>query len=187
MRRAALLLLCLFVATPACADARADLHAAFVKFLAQPTFEARTHAEVGGRAVDSTVEFQAPDRYRVTGAGRPASVIIGGTMYLAINGKTLKTPMPAGTIAQYREETMAQMERSATVEDLGLDTVGAVPARKYRFKTGGATPTDSTVWVGIASGLPLQVRATATGKSKIVSTTTYSRYGDPTIRVDAPK
>jgi hypothetical protein len=188
MRRVTLLLICLFAAMPAWADARAQLHAAFVKFLAQSSFEARTHADVGGRAVDSTVEFQAPDRYRVTGAGRPPSVIIGSTMYLAIGGRTMQVPMPAGTIEQFRDpQALAQVERSATVEDLGLDAVGGVPARKFRYVTTGAHPADCLVWIGVASGLPIQLRATSGGKSSVVSTVTYARYGDPSIQVSAPK
>jgi outer membrane lipoprotein-sorting protein len=186
--RAALIVLCLALPATAWADARAQLHAAFVKFLAQSSFEARTHAEVGGRAIESVVEFQAPDRYRVTSAGRPPSVIVGSTMYLALNGRTLQVPMPAGTIDQFRDPAvLTRVERSASVEDLGADAVGGVPAHKYRFRTGGATPGDSVVWVGTASGLPIQVRATSTGKATVVSTVTYARYGDPSIRVAAPK
>jgi hypothetical protein len=116
MRRLVPLVLCLLAASPAWADARAQLHPAFVKFLAQPSFEARTHADVGGRAIDSTVEFVAPDRYR----------------------------------------------------------------------TAGATPADCLVWVGVADGLPLQLRSTSTGKATVVSTVSYSRYGDPTIHIAAP-
>lgn len=187
MRRLAPFMLCLLAASPAWADARAQLHAAFVKFLAQPSFEARTHAEVGGRAIDSKVEFVAPDRYRVTAAGRPPSVIIGATMYLALNGRTLKVPMPPGTIEQFRDpDALARMERSATVEDLGVDAVGGIPARKYRYRTAGATPADCLVWVGLANGLPLQLRSTSTGKSTVVSTVVYSRYGDPAIHIAAP-
>src|SRR4029078_8368986 len=73
MRRFVPFVLCLLAASPAWADAREPLHAAFVKFLAQPSFEARTHADVGGRAIDSTVEFVAPARYRVTARRRPPS------------------------------------------------------------------------------------------------------------------
>jgi hypothetical protein len=187
MRRLVPLVLCLLAASPAWADARAQLHAAFVKFLAQPSFEARTHAEVGGHAIDSKVEFVAPDRYRVTAAGRPPSVIIGATMYLAINGRTLKVPMPAGTIEQFRDpDALARVERSATVEDLGADAVGGVAAHKYRYRTTGATPADCLVWVGVANGLPLQLRSTSTGKSTVVSTVAYSRYGDLTIHIAAP-
>jgi outer membrane lipoprotein-sorting protein len=188
MRRLALLTLCLFASTSAWADARAQLHAAFVKFLAQSSFEAHTRATVGGRAIDSTVEYQAPDRYRVTSAGRPPSVIIGNTMYLSINGRSMQVPMPPGTISQFRDpEVLARVERSATVEDLGADVVGGVPAHKYRYRTTGATPSDSQVWVGVANGLPIQLQTTSSGQSTVVSTVTYTRYGDPTIKIVAPK
>jgi hypothetical protein len=188
MRRLALFVLCLAASNAAWADARGQLHAAFVKFLAQSSFEGRTKANVGGRAIESVVQFQAPDRYRVTGAGRPPSVIIGSNMYLALNGRTMKVPMPAGTIDQFRDpDALARVERSATVEDLGLDTVGALPAHKYGYHTTGATPADCVVWVGVASGLPMRIQATTHGKSTIVSTVDYSRYGDASIRIDAPK
>jgi hypothetical protein len=186
--RSVLIVLCLAAPGAARADARAQLHAAFVKFLAQSSFEARTHADVGGRAIDSAVEFQAPDRYRVTAGGRPPSVIIGNTMYLALNGRTMQVPMPAGTVAQFRDpEVLARVERSATVEDLGADVVAGVPAHKFRYRTTAPTASDCLVWVGVASGLPIQLKATSSGKTAVVSTVTYTRYGDPTIRIAAPK
>jgi hypothetical protein len=95
--------------------------------------------------------------------------------------------MPAGTIEQFRDpNALARVERSATVDDLGAEAVAGVPARKYRYRTTGATPVDCLAWVGVANGLPLQLRSTSTGKSTVVSTVTYSRYGDPTIHIAAP-
>ena len=186
--RIVVLLFCLAASNAAWADARAQLHAAFVKFLAQSSFEARTQATVAGRALQSVVEFQAPDRYRLTSAGRPPAVIIGSTMYLTMNGHAMKMPAAAASIAQFRDaDRLAQVERSATVDDLGADVVGGVPAHKYRYRATGATPADCEVWVGVASGLPLQLRATSQGKAAVQSLVTYSRYGDPAIRVDAPK
>jgi hypothetical protein len=44
----------------------------------------------------STVEFQAPDRYRVSVGGGPTSVIAGGNMYMQVNGQTMKVPLQPG-------------------------------------------------------------------------------------------
>jgi hypothetical protein len=189
--RHALIVLCLAVPGAARADARAQLHAAFEKFLAQSSFEARTAAHVSGsspRDIASVVEFQAPDRYRITVAGRPPSVVIGTTMYLTVNGRTTKLPGAAAAISGFRSpDLLAQVERTAHVDDLGLDAAAGMPARKFRYRTGrarGAVSSECIVWVSVASGLPLRLETRSLSQS---STVTYSRYGDPTIRIAAPK
>jgi hypothetical protein len=192
--RVALLIACLALPGVALADAREQLHAAFVRFLAQPSFEARTTAHVSGRdivaarEITSVVQFQAPDRYRITVPGRPPSVVIGTTIYLTVNGRTMKLPDAAAAIAGFRSpDLLAQVERTAHVDDLGLDATAGTPARKFRYRTGrtrGAPSSECVVWVSVASGLPVRLETGSIARSSAV---TYSRYGDPTIRIAAPK
>ena len=99
MSRRALLALAaiaLAIAGVASAGPREDLHAAFSKFLAQTSFRGDIDGKMAGRSSHSTIEFQAPDRVRVTSDGRPPVVMIGNTMYMNTNGHAMKVPMTGG-------------------------------------------------------------------------------------------
>lgn len=188
IRHLTLALACLAFATAAHAGAKEDLHAAFTKFLAQTAFKGSVTSQMAGRTFHSTVEFQAPDRYRVASEGRPPGLIIGNSMYMDIGGRYMKVPALA-TVAQYRDPGMlTQVERSLSAEDLGMDSIGGAPAHKYRYQVSGAHPSTVTIWVSVASGLPVQLQNSGKAMGKTLdSTISYSNYGDPTIRIDAPK
>ena len=187
IRRLSLLFVCLSFAGAALAGPKEDLHAAFSKFLAQTSFKGTTTATLAGRTFHSVVEFQAPDRYRVTSEGRPPSVIVGSVMYLNINGRVMKmaTPMP---LTQYRDpKVLAQVETSLSAKDLGLESVAGAPAHKYQYDISGPHASTVTIWVSITSGLPIQLQNSGQANGKIVATMiNYSNYGDPTIKISAP-
>jgi len=187
IRRLSLLLVCLSFAGSALAGPKEDLHAAFSKFLAQTSFKGTTTATLGTRTIHSVVEFQAPDRYRVTSEGRPPSVIAGGYMYININGHFMKMPTPM-PLAQYRDpNVLAQVEASLSAKDLGLDSVAGAPAHKYQYDVSGPHASTVTIWVSIASGLPIQLKNTGQAMGKTVDTTIdYSNYSDPAIQISAP-
>ena len=65
-------LFALTFATAALADTRADLHSAFTRNLALKSFKA-TMVDLGSNHTVSTIEFQAPNRYRISPAGGPPS------------------------------------------------------------------------------------------------------------------
>jgi hypothetical protein len=185
--RLVLALFFLGVAATAHAGAKEDLHTTFSKFLAQTSFKGTTTATLGGRTIHSVVEFQAPDRYRVSSEGRPPSVIAGGFMYININGHFMKMPTPMA-LAQYRDpNVLAQVESSLTAKDLGLDSVAGAPAHKYQYDIAGPHASTVTIWVSVASGLPIQLQNSGQAMGKTVNTTIdYSNYGDPTIKISAP-
>lgn len=173
----------------ASAGPREDLHAAFGKFLAQTTFRGDITGNMAGRSSHSTLEFQAPDRVRVTADGRPPVVMIGNIMYMNANGRTMKVPMPAGNpMTQFRDATvLAQLERGMKVEDLSLDSIAGLPAHKYRYTVEKPQPSTSLVWVSVGAGLPMQVQTSRAVMGKTVDTTIrYSRFGDATIKISAP-
>ena len=66
--------------------------------------------------------------------------------------------------------------------------VGSQPARKYRFQTVyKGHPTDSVAWVGVASGLVLQVETSSNQGGKASNMRiTYSDFNSPAIRVSKP-
>jgi hypothetical protein len=190
--RILLLVLGLLAAGPASADARAQLHAAYVKFLAQPSFAARVQARLVGRDFETQVVFNAPDIYRVTTPGEPVRLIVGDTLLTTppgTRGSTRVRLSPPGGYRLYRDpERLAQIERSATVDDLGPVTLGGVAAHRYRFRTKGDAPSTWIVWVGVASGLPMiQLEATSSSGHPLVRTITYTQYGDPSLELRLPK
>ena len=189
LRRLAVALLVVTCANPAWSAPKDELHAAFVKFLAQTSFRGSIDSSLAGRQMHSTIEFQAPDRYRVASQGRPPSLVIGNTMYIDVNGHSMKMPMPGGnTIAQYRDASiLAQLEHGISVEDQGVGKVGGQPAHKYRYTVAQPHPSTSVIWVSVASGLPVQLQTSRAMAGKSVDTTiTYSDYGDPSIKINAP-
>jgi len=189
IRRFAIALFGLAVASPVLSAPKDDLHAAFVKFIAQTSFKGSADASMMGHKVHSTIEFQAPDRYRIAAEGRPPSVIIGNQMYLNIGGRSMKMAMPAGmSLAQYRDASvLAQLEHGLAVEDEGMDSIGGAPAHKYRYTVTQPRPSTSTIWIGASSGLPVQLRTTRPIDGKSVDTTiSYSNYSDPAIKISAP-
>jgi outer membrane lipoprotein-sorting protein len=174
-------LLCLAASGTAFADARSDLHAAFGKTLAAKSYRATMTDLSTGKQV-STVEFQAPDRYRISVPGRPASVIAGGFMYLEANGQAMKVPLPAGMMDQYRgDAAFRQLEATTVFTSLGMDKVGAEPARKYHWVSSGKTGGDGNAWVSVRTGQVLQVESH--GKVRVA----YSDFNSPAIQIVPPK
>ena len=162
------------------------LQVAFGKFLALKSFKA-TLVDLGKNKPVSQVEFVAPDRYRVTPAAGNPSVIVGQAMYLNLNGKYMKVPMPIEQIiGQYRNQAVLdQLAKGMVVEDLGLDAGAGEPAHKYRYTTSGPQASTSAIWISLKSGLPLQIE---TGKGKVASVRVrYSDINSAAIRIDPPK
>lgn len=187
-RRVFLALLAFAFATSAWADARDELHAAFLQSLTLKSFRA-TMLELPSNKVVSTVEFVAPDRFRVTPSGQAASLMIGDTMYLQAGGRSMKIPLPKNMLGKYRNEAvMADLEKGAAVESLGAGMVGAQAARKYRFTTAGKQAATSTVWVAVSNGRVLQLETSGKAAGKPVSMRIrYSDFNSPAIRIDVPR
>lgn len=187
-RRIAVAALALAFAGTALADARQDLHAAYLKVLALKSYKA-TMVDLRSNKTVSVVEFQAPDRFRITVPGSMSSVVIGDTMYMNAGGRSMTVPMPKGTLSKYRnEDTLHDLERGAVVSSEGPGTVGSQPARKYRFNTeSNGHASSSLVWVGVASGLVLQVETSSNQGGKAASMRIlYSDFNSPTIRIAKP-
>ena len=176
-------LLALAVAGPAAADARADLRAAFQKNMAAKSYRA-TMTDLGTGKQVSTVEFQAPDRYRIKAQGME-SVIAGGHMYMQVNGQPMKVPLQPGMVEKFRSDAAwKQMEQDTLIRDAGPATVGAEPARKFHWITSGKHASTGDAWVSLKSGHVIQVE---TGESK--KGAVRVRYSDfnGAIRIAPPK
>lgn len=182
-------MLAIGLVAPAHADPKAALHDSFTKFLALKSFRGTIHGTMSGKTNVSTVEYMAPDSYRVTAGGRPPSLIVNGTMYINVNGQSMKIPMGKDLIAQYRNTAvLAEIEKSVTIEDLGADVVDGQPAHKYRYTITQPHPSTSVMWISNKNGLPIQVQTSGKAMGKTVDTTIkYDKFNDPSIQIVAPK
>lgn len=179
--------LSLLTAVAAWAGPKEEMKALSVKFLALRSY----HATMEGsdkRMQKMEMDFVAPNRYRMS-MPMGTQYVIGDTMYMTIDGRTMKVPMPKGTVTQWRESDRAFREvDKMQIEALGMEAVGGKPAKKYRMtQIAGKTPTTSLIWVGL-DGYPAKMETTGTaGKRATTMTVRYSRFNDPSIRIEPPK
>ncbi|MBN8214864.1 MAG: hypothetical protein J0M09_18215 [Xanthomonadales bacterium] len=179
--------LSLLAAVAAWAGPKEEMKALSVKFLALRSY----HVTMEGsdrRMQKMEMDFVAPDRYRMS-MPMGTQYVIGDTMYMTIDGRTMKIPMPKGTVTQWRESDRAFREvDQMQIEALGMETVNGKPAKKYRMTQTARKPaTTSLIWVGM-NGYPLKMQTTgSTGKQASTMTVHYSRFNDPSIKVEPPK
>jgi hypothetical protein len=187
-RRVLAALLALSFSVSASADTRQELHAAMVRSLALKSFRA-TMIDLSNNKTVSIVEFRAPDRYRISAAGMPPSLMIGDTMYLNRDGTFMKIPLPKQMIGKYRnEDAIKELEKGMMVESLGPGMVGTQPARRYRWRNSGKQESTSTAWIGVSSGNVLQVETSGKAAGKpIAMRVLYSDFNSPSIKIEAPK
>lgn len=179
--------LALLVSGGALAGPKEDMMAMSRKFLALRSYHA-TMINSDQRVPKTEMDFVAPDRFRIDAPPMGAQYMIGDTMYMTIDGRSMRVPMPKGMMTQWREPTRAFREvEKMQIEALGQETVNGKPTKKYRFSQAGTPAVSTLVWVG-ADGYPVKMETTGgTGKRASTVTVLYSRFNDPSIRIDAPK
>jgi len=140
----------------------------------------------GPRTVEATMDFVAPDRYRLVTDDGP-QLIIGDTFFLQRAGEVRQVPVPPGLLAQWRNPLPADLEPAQlTVRDLGEDRAGGQRAHKYEVRHATAAPDGLLYWVN-AQGLPVQIeRKGETNGQPFRITVTYSRFDDASLRIDVP-
>jgi hypothetical protein len=136
----------------------------------------------GDMAMD--MDFVAPDRYRMkTPMG--TQYVIGDTMYMTMNGRTMKMALPKGQIANYRDPAQFEANKATmTVEALGNDTIDGQGARKFLVRNTQPHPSESTIWVN-GDGYPLRIEVVGQQAARV--SIRYSRFNDPGIRIDPPQ
>jgi len=173
----------------ACAAPKDDLHGAFVKFLAARSFHAEVTNLASGENI-SSMDFVAPDRYRVHAAGGPEQLVIGDTIYMDMDGKLTPMRMPgiAKTVAQYRDvDFVKQIESGMDVQALAEDSVNGEAARVYAYTVTQPMKADAKAWVSTRTGLPIQIESKGSFMGHAVNTRVrYSRFDDASIHIDAP-
>ena len=187
-----LLLGSLAFAGPAHADARADLQAAYGKFIQATSFRA-TMTDLESGKVVSTIEFVAPDRYAITSpaAGGMRQLIIGRTMHMDIGGRTMAIPMPdKANPSQYRnQKALDELAAGIAVTQRADSSEAGEPAKVYHFVSNAdGKPVESLTFVSKASGLPVQIQTNGgEGKGKFRYQIRYSDFNDPSIKIQPPK
>lgn len=185
-----LMSLLLIFALPSMSAPKDDLHAAYTRFLALKSFKASINATNGKYKSNSVVEFQAPDRYRIVSQGQAPSLIIGGNMYMNINGSSMKVPVPSlkTMLAQYRNpDVLKDLEAGVIVESLGSEIVNKQASKKYRFTTSKPPTSTNTIWIAIATGHIMRVEANGTMEKKPWhSITDYGDFNNPAIKISEP-
>lgn len=182
-----LLPLSLLAATAAWAGPKEDLKALSVKFLALRSYHV-TMTNSDKRMPKMEMDFVAPNRYRMQ-MPMGTQYVIGDVMYMTIDGRTMRVPMPKGTVSQWRETDRCFREiDKMRIEALGVETLNGKPAKKYRMtQTTGNPPTSTLLWVG-PDNYPIKIETTGNaGKGASTMTIVYSRFNDPAIRIEPPK
>jgi outer membrane lipoprotein-sorting protein len=180
-------LLALAFAGHAAADARSEVHAAFLKNLGAKAYRSTITDLATGQQV-STVEFQAPDRYRISANGMN-SVIANGKMYMTVNGKAMAMALPPGTLEKFRSDAAwKQMESETLISNAGAGVIGGEPALKYHWITSGKHPSTGDVWVSRKTGYVVQVETSEAKGSKMGAVrVAYGAFDSGAIRIAPPK
>src|SRR5690606_31027386 len=147
------------------ADPRAEVEAAMRKFIAARSYHASMHVDGGADgSMTNELDFVAPDRYRLVMPRLGTQVIIGDTMYMQVQGQSMKMPLPEGTLGQWRDPARLEADRAGTaVRALGREAVDGTPARKYLVHHAKPEPVDVTMWIG-DDDLPLQIQVAGTAQ-----------------------
>ena len=202
----ALPVLLLLAPAPVAAGAREDMFAAWQKFLALKSFRA-TLTAIEPTAMTSTIEFQAPDRFRMVSSKGPEVVIVGDSAYMTVAGTPMKLPLPIASLtAQYRDEAfLKKLQDGMVIEDLGLGVLDGEPVQKVRYvqdvvppalpgapapapTTGKPDQATTTAWISRRSGLIIRLQVSAVYAGTPSKTDIrYSGFNDPDINIQAPQ
>ncbi len=184
--RLPLLAILLLVIGSAHAGAKDEIKAAIGKFTTARSYHV-TMTHSGKHGTTTEADFVAPDRFRMK-MPMGTQIMIGDTMYMQMEGRTMRVPMPKGTLTQWRDPAyIREHEATMTVKALGTDMLDGKPAKKYLVTNTKPEPSTSTMWIA-GNGYPLQIKVNSKVQGEAVSTTIrYSRFNDPAIKIAPPK
>lgn len=148
-----------------------DLLKAKAAFLNLKSWQADEHFSNGKT---TTVDYSAPDRWRVQARPDMADVIIGHDIYLVHNGKATKLPFGGGMIQKMvkRARFSVSEDVKQSIRDLGMQTLDGQRVHAYSFVSRGVP-----VKVYIRSD-SLPVEAIVKNKKR-TTTIKYSRFNAP--------
>ena len=159
----------------------------FAKFKALRSYQANMRIEGSPRGtINNDMQFVAPDRYRLTMRTQGMEVTqvqIGGDVYVTVGGRTMKTKLPQqADPARWHEAFDAA---TLSVEAQGNETLDGVDTRKYLVKQ-SQEANDAIVWIDGDNNVR-QARVDMEVEGRDTTTTiVYSRFDDPSIRIEPP-
>ena len=136
----------------------------------------------------TTVDYVAPDRYRMEATGIPVQVAVGDTLYITNAGGTKTSPAPADSIAQWRDPIgLLAAGQDFTAEKGPRRFVFAMPASEYKLLVTKPVASNMSVWIG-PKGLPIKLESQGLVGGKLVTTAIrYSHFDSEDIKIDPPK
>ena len=161
-----------------------------------------TSSAPGGGNTKMTIEYVAPDRYRMTGEGAGGEagkgfkmeyVIVGGATYVKMpNSGWVKSPIDANAmIKNFRDPKMLdELTKTADVKLVGPDTLDGAPMLVYQYTQnnpmGMNLKSTSKTWLSVADGLPRKTESEGEFDGKKTKTLiTMSDY-NADIRIESP-
>jgi hypothetical protein len=157
--------LLLSVATPALADDRDELVAAFSKAFAKGSFRAEMHTVVGGKPMRVRTDVQWPDRFHMTMPEMEVIILPQGTwMNAAGVGQWMPVPMDMSEMIKgYSKQGMdAGLASLKDVTKSGSAEVAGCSSTLYRYRNAGefmGVTHDAQAEAAVcdATGLPVRV------------------------------
>lgn len=138
--------------------------------------------------IGNEMDFVAPDRYRMTMQVQGMQVtqtMIGNDVHVSMGGRDIKTTVQGPQPGRWHEDFSKQMDTTA-VEARGHESLEGVDTRKYLLRQTRPSPSESLVWID-GDDLVRQARIVTSAEGRQTTTTIrYSRFDDPSIRIDPP-
>lgn len=152
------------------ADAYNDLLKVETAFKSAKSWQADEHFS-NGKTV--TVEYSAPDRWRVRPSPDVTELIIGDDVYMVRNGHATKLPLGGGMIRKTIQDLGFSMKEDVrqSARDLGMQTLDGQSVHAYGY-TVREVPV--TLYIG-ANSLPVQ---SVVQDKKMTTIIKYSRYNE---------
>lgn len=176
-------LLSAVAAAPSSASPRDDVINATNRLAEARSYVVHIDAAQAAGAGQIEMQYVAPDRYRMMIPGAPAQTIIGNTAYMEMGGRTMRVPLPAGTLDEMRSQArIREAHDNARIEAAGSEVLDGTPADRYRIVHPDQSGTLVTLWVG-KDGLPLQMHVDGPDGD---ATMRYSRINDPALVIATP-
>ena len=171
------------------ASPKDEIIAAMRRFMAVDSYHASMQITGGLQGeITNEIDFVAPDRFRMAMAGVGTQTIIGDSLYMDMQGRTIKTALPKGTLGQWRDPArLDENEATMTVQAQGSNSSDGVATDKYLVHHTRPQPSDVTIWIG-EEGLPVQMQVDGTAQNQATRTTIrYSRFNDPAMKIEPPQ
>jgi outer membrane lipoprotein-sorting protein len=168
------------------ADDKEALMAAMLKSFDAGSFRVRM-IDDSRRAQLTTMEFQAPDRFRVV-TDDTEIVAVDGTAYMVVGGRTMRVPMDVGSlIGRFRiDEEIRKAQDGMTVTAVEDDVLNGEKATRYDFLVDKPKSTNRA-WVSEESGYLMRMEQTSgSGRRQTTTTMDYEDFGNVEVRAPAP-